>query len=113
MALILEQLDARRTQVVRRLILDAPAMVLGRALTSALVLDDPHVDASHARVTRSADGLLTLNDLDSVNGIESAGQGRVAQLPLVAGTQFQPGATGGTRWASPGSLQSQVGPTCP
>jgi hypothetical protein len=42
------------------------------------VLDDPHVDASHARIARSADGLLTLTDLDSVNGIESAGQGRVA-----------------------------------
>ncbi len=93
MALILEQLDARRTQVVRRLSLDVPGIVLGRALTSALVLDDPHVDASHARVTRSADGLLTLSDLDSVNGIERAGQGRVAQLSLVAGTQFRIGRT--------------------
>ena len=93
MALILEQLDARRTQVVRRFPLDAPGIVLGRALTSAFVLDDPHVDASHARVTRSADGLLTLDDLNSVNGIESAWRGRVAQLPLVAGTQFRIGRT--------------------
>jgi hypothetical protein len=92
-ALILEQLDARRTHVVRRLALDAAGIVLGRALTSAIVLDDPHVDASHARIARSADGLLTLTDLDSVNGIESAGQGRVAELPLVAGTQFRIGRT--------------------
>lgn len=93
MALILEQLDARRAQVVRRLTLDAEGLVIGRALTSALVVDDAHVDAAHVRVTRAEDGALHLEDLGSVNGIDAGPQGRVSRLALSAGTQFRLGRT--------------------
>ena len=57
MALIVEVLrHGRGGEVRERLRLTDVPVTIGRALDNALVLDDPHVDAHHARLVRDADG---------------------------------------------------------
>ena len=93
MALILEQLDARRAHVVRRISLDATALTFGRALDSSVVLDDPHADAAHARLVRAENGTFVLEDAGSVNGIDVLHSGRTTRLALAAGVEFRLGRT--------------------
>lgn len=69
----LEPLNPRRLPPLRLLDL---TQVLGRsAARSHLVVSDPRVSGSHCRITRTDDGDLTIEDLDShnhtyVNGVE-------------------------------------------
>lgn len=93
MALILERLDARRNEVLRRMVLDRTPITIGRALDNDLVLDDPHVDAHHARIIAAEDGLLVLEDLGSVNGIDVPGTGRETRVTLGAGASVRLGRT--------------------
>jgi hypothetical protein len=93
MALILERLDARRGEVQRRMMLERVPLTIGRALDNDLVIDDPHVDAHHARITTAEDGTLLLEDLGSVNGIDVPGVGRQTRVSLVAGTSVKIGRT--------------------
>lgn len=69
MAVILEvlHLDGART----RHMLNGQALTLGRGLTNDVVLDDPYVDASHARLTLDESGAVLVEDLGSVNGLVS------------------------------------------
>ena len=69
MALILEVLDPQTGAVRARLRLDAPAFTLGRGFGNDLILDDPYVDARHARITRTAEGEWQIEDLGSLNGL--------------------------------------------
>lgn len=93
MALILEVLQAGRGAEVRLRVRvgDAP-LDIGRALDNAVILDDPHVDAVHARLERDEAGALVLRDLDSVNGLLADGR-RVAAVPVAPGTTVTLGRT--------------------
>jgi len=91
-ALILEQLDARRAHVVRRIPLVA-GLTVGRALDRGLIVDDLHVDAAHAQVAQAEDGSLFLDDAGSVNGIDVPHAGRTARAALTAGAEFRLGRT--------------------
>lgn len=72
MAMILEVLrHGRGAEVRERMRVGEAPLTIGRALDNALVLDDPHVDAHHARLVRDADGTLFLEDLGTVNRIET------------------------------------------
>jgi hypothetical protein len=44
-------------------------ITVGRALTADLVLDDSHVAAEHLRIDRTADGGVSVQVLDTVNGV--------------------------------------------
>ena len=74
MALIIEIVhpDGART----RHALNGTALSVGRALGNDVVLDDPYVDASHARLSLDESGALVVEDLGSVNGLVSA-EGRI------------------------------------
>lgn len=79
--MVIEVLHPRTGAVVTRARVDALPFTLGRALDNALVLDDPHVDARHARLTveEGTDGTLLIEDLGSVNGVQ-AGEVRDARV---------------------------------
>lgn len=62
---------------------------IGRLAGCDLVLDDPQVSRQHARIVQR-DGQLTLEDLDSANGVFVNGQ-RVTSAPLHAGDELQVG----------------------
>lgn len=92
MALILEQIEARRgDHVVRRIVLGAREVTMGRGLTNDIVLDDPYVDAEHARLVVEPDGALVLTDLGSVNGLQLVGGARVDRIALTPGVEFRLG----------------------
>ncbi|MBW8721795.1 MAG: FHA domain-containing protein [Polaromonas sp.] len=44
-------------------------VTVGRALTADLVLDDSHVAGEHLRIDRTAEGVVTVQVLDTVNGV--------------------------------------------
>ena len=93
MALILEVLaTGRGAEVRQRLAVGDGPVAIGRALDNALVLDDPHVDAHHARIERLEDGALVLTDLGSVNGLD-AGGGRATRVAVGHGTTVTVGRT--------------------
>ena len=91
MALILELLHPDGTRSRRRL--DGSPMVLGRALSSDIVLDDPYVDGRHARIEPDASGALAIEDLASVNGVIAGAAGRQQRLLLHPGTELRIGRT--------------------
>lgn len=91
MALILELRHPDGTHTRRRL--DGATLVLGRALSSDIVLDDPYVDARHARIGLDDFGALVIEDLGSVNGVISDEKGLQATLRLHAGTSVRIGRT--------------------
>lgn len=74
MALILEVLQPDGVRA--RYALNGQTLTLGRALANDVVLDDPYVDASHARVTLDESGVVLVEDLGSVNGM-MAGEERL------------------------------------
>lgn len=94
MALIVEVLRPGRAGEVReRVRLGAAPLNIGRALDNALVLDDPHVDAHHARLMRDPDGTVVLEDLGSVNRIDTTWEGRRDRVPVTHGTTVILGRT--------------------
>ncbi len=93
MALILERYDARRGEVLRRVLLERLPVTVGRSLDNDVILDDPHVDAHHARIVAGEDGTPVMEDLASVNGIEIPGTGRQSRVLLAAGTTLRLGRT--------------------
>lgn len=84
MALILEVLSPGRSGEVReRHRLDGAPLEIGRGLENQVVLDDPHVDARHARLERAEDGSWLLVDLGSVNRIGLARDRAVDRVAIV------------------------------
>lgn len=67
---------------------------VGRSAECDIVLDDPFVAATHARVAIDSDGHVFVSDLGTVNGIEIGGQRvhGVQRLPLADGV-FRIGRT--------------------
>lgn len=94
MALIVEVLrQGRGGEVRERIRLGEAPLTIGRALDNAIVLDDPHVDAHHARLVRDADGTAVIEDLGSVNRIETRTDGHRDRLPIAHGTTVVLGRT--------------------
>jgi pSer/pThr/pTyr-binding forkhead associated (FHA) protein len=91
MALILEIRDALGH--VRRQRLDGQPIALGRGLSNDVVLDDPYVDARHARIARDETGAWTIIDLGTVNGVLANGARAMAPMPVSAGTEVRIGRT--------------------
>ena len=91
MALILEIRDQRGHVTWHPL--DRLPVTLGRALTNDIIVDDPYVDAIHARISLSDDGMVVIEDTGTVNGIVMD-QGRTAgPVRLGAGIQLRMGRT--------------------
>jgi len=89
----LEVLD-RRGRVVSRVRLDSFPVVVGRALTSDVILDDRYVSPQHARITCDGDGELVIEDLDSENGLHClAPRARVRDAVVRSGMRFRVGRT--------------------
>ena len=80
MALIIEVLhpDGARS----RHALNGNVLTVGRALGNDVVLDDPYVDANHARLSLDDSGAVLAEDLGSVNGLVS-GEERIFGRTLV------------------------------
>lgn len=94
MALVLEELDARRGEtVVRRVVVEGRVLTFGRALDNDIVLEDSYVDAHHARLEMEPDGALVLTDLGSRNGLQLVGGGRVDRIALSPGLTVCVGRT--------------------
>ena len=91
MALIVEVRDERGRFTRQRL--DGRALTLGRGLGNDLVLDDPYVDACHARIARDEAGGWAIADLGSVNGLFTNGTRADAAIPVRAGTEVRIGRT--------------------
>jgi hypothetical protein len=92
-ALIVEVLPPRGNEVRQRLRLEHFPCTVGRQLDNDLVLEDPYVDAHHARFVLDEDGSLVLEDLGSVNKLSVTTHPRAERLRLVAGAEFQLGRT--------------------
>lgn len=94
MALIIEVLRPGRGDEVReRLRLGEGPVTIGRALDNTLVLDDPHVDAHHARILRAADGSFEIEDLGSVNRIGGSTGDRHDRIAIGHGIMLTLGHT--------------------
>lgn len=91
MALIVELRDERGRVTRHRL--DGSALTLGRGLGNDLVVDDPYVDARHARIARDEAGGWAIADLGSVNGLFANGTRADAAIPVQAGTEVRIGRT--------------------
>lgn len=71
--------------------LSARTTVLGRSKDAGIQIPDPNVSRRHAEI-RFEDGIYTIVDLDSTNGIELNGK-RVKELVLDDGMSFTLGST--------------------
>jgi hypothetical protein len=68
MTMILEVVHPDGTRTRHRI--DGAPLTIGRALANDVILDDPYVDPTHARLSLDGDQLL-IEDLGSVNGVVS------------------------------------------
>jgi hypothetical protein len=91
MALILEIRDRRGVATWHPL--RALPLTIGRGLANDIILDDPYIDGSHARVVATESGALVLEDLGSVNGLRSNGTRLIGNVALTAGTEIRIGHT--------------------
>ena len=71
--------------------LRSPRTTIGRDAANPIQIADPKSSRIHAEVTVDA-GRYHVRDLDSSNGTW-AGEGRIASLPLIDGSEFRIGAT--------------------
>jgi hypothetical protein len=92
MALILEIRDRRRGVPEYRALTQLP-LTLGRGMSNDVIIDDPYVDAVHARIVADDSGAIMLEDLGSVNGIRANGTRLAGRMPLSAGTEVRIGRT--------------------
>lgn len=84
----LELLD-RAGRVEQRIIVGDRPLRIGRAFDNDLIVDDAHADAHHAEVVVDENGVPTVRDLGSVNGLRSTGaRGRVDTIVLDRDTTF-------------------------
>jgi pSer/pThr/pTyr-binding forkhead associated (FHA) protein len=91
MALILEIRDRRGTTTWHPL--NGSMVTVGRGLSNDIILDDPYVDAQHARMAADDAGAWTISDLGSLNGVVSAGVRATTTLALQPGVELKLGRT--------------------
>jgi hypothetical protein len=90
-------------RVAERVRLAALPAVIGRGYDADVILDDPYVDAAHARLAWDENGGIVVEDLGSANGVYGRDHGaRVARLDLAPGATFRVGRTT-LRIATPGT----------
>jgi pSer/pThr/pTyr-binding forkhead associated (FHA) protein len=92
MALILEIRDRRRGVPEYRALTQLP-LTIGRGMSNDVIIDDPYLDAIHARLTLDEHGALMLEDLGSVNGTRANGTRVAGPVPVQAGTEVRVGRT--------------------
>jgi hypothetical protein len=92
MALILEVV-AGRDEVRQRVRVDTFPFTIGRGYGSDLILDDPYVDPSHARIVQEENGDCCIEDADSLNGLIGSDHSRATRIPLASGTSLRLGRT--------------------
>ncbi len=91
MAVILEIIQPNGARSWQRL--GSLPLTIGRGLGNDLILDDPYVDARHARIALDDTGALRIEDLGSVNGLVMH-EARVRNaLPLQVGSEVRLGRT--------------------
>ena len=90
MAVILEVVRPDGTREWRRL--ESHPLTIGRGFANDLILDDPYVDARHARISLE-DGRLQIHDLGSVNGIVVGGTRTGTSLSVETGLEVRLGRT--------------------
>jgi hypothetical protein len=91
MAMIIELRDRRGAASWHRL--DGSRLVIGRALSNEIILDDPYADARHAVIERADDGTFTVSDLGSVNGTFANDDRIAAPMVLTPGVELRVGRT--------------------
>jgi len=89
MAMILEIRDARGVSTLHRL--DKLPVTIGRALSNDIILDDPYVDGRHASIGTDDAGVLTVEDLGSLNGLRRNGTREAARVAVEPGTELRIG----------------------
>lgn len=91
--LIVEVLGRGNRAEQRVRVASFPATI-GRSYAADVSLDDPYVDAVHARLVRDETGALFVEDAGSTNGLSLSEHGeRVERLPLRPGATFRVGHT--------------------
>jgi pSer/pThr/pTyr-binding forkhead associated (FHA) protein len=90
-AVILEIVHPNGTRSWQRL--DTLPLTVGRGLRNDLILDDPYVDAQHARIALDETGLLHIEDLGTVNGMVSNEARTRTAVPLHPGVDVRLGRT--------------------
>lgn len=93
MAMIVEVLHPRSGEVRQRVRVEAFPFAIGRSLENALILDDPHVDARHARLVMDEDGSLVIEDLGSVNKLATATHQDAERIRVRSGAEVTIGRT--------------------
>jgi hypothetical protein len=84
----------RRGEVLRRERVTALPARIGRGYDNEIILDDPHVCATHALLEDVGWGPLRLRNLDSLNGVLELPSGRRANVvDMMPGTVAQLGRT--------------------
>lgn len=73
--------------------LEGASFIIGRALASDVIVDDPYVEGRHAEVRRGDDGTWYLHDLGSTNGTWRGSSRVEGPLTLVAGQELRVGHT--------------------
>lgn len=91
MAMILEVVHPTGARTWHRLG-DRPVTV-GRGLANDLILDDPYVDARHARIGLDESGAALIEDLGSVNGLIANDRRLAGGVPVLPGTEIRVGRT--------------------
>lgn len=82
---------SRFGQVRSRQRLTSFPATLGRAYNCDVILDEADVSAVHARLTKNADGTLTLEDAGSTNGLRHKRK-KIASLPVTSGVEVRIGS---------------------
>ena len=65
----------------------AGRMTIGRHPDSTIILDSLFVSSTHAIIERGQDGVMTLRDAGSANGVYVGGE-RAVEAAIIAGTEF-------------------------
>ena len=92
-AIVIEVRDARGKLRQRERLQQFP-VTIGRAYSSTVIVDDPHVDAAHLLVEQCPEGGLRLRDLGSVNGVRfPRSQACFESCPVESGLTVQIGQT--------------------
>lgn len=68
-------------------------LTVGRGLTNDLILDDPYVDARHARIALDESGAPLIEDLGSVNGLVANDARLEGRVPVQPGAEIRVGHT--------------------
>ena len=90
MAVTLEVVGPDGSRTWRRL--ESLPLTIGRGLANDLILDDPYVDARHARISL-CEGRLQLEDLGSVNGIVAGDSRTRTSIAVEPGVEVRIGRT--------------------